>query len=178
MVAPAAAQVEVARRVALAMEAEALYERNRGDVPGLDIGLEPMQAELPKSVPEHEAEAFAHVALAGEWRADVIAEVGALKGAARDLTEFDGAEEGLIQATTEEKPDKVGASTPREVVRELGGRSGWRDPGVMDDATLPVQREELPLVPCGGETRGAREARAAQGRGACIRDISTNKGAP
>jgi len=151
MVAPAASEFEIARGVALAMEPEGLDKRDRGGVLGLDVGLEPVQAELAKGIVEYEAEAFAHKALASEWRADVIAEVSALKGAASDLTELDRAEEGVVPVPTDEEPDKVGAPTPGQISRELGGRPGRGNPGVMEGAAPPVQGEDFPFVCTTGE---------------------------
>ena len=145
------------------MEAERLDERDRRNVPRLDVGLEAVQPELAKGVVEDETEAFAHVSLPGERHANVIAQVGALKRAPHDLTELDGAKQHTIGVTTEEKANEVGPSTTGEVVRELGGRLGRRDPGLMKSATAAVEGEDRGLI--GAAEEGEVNPRAMPGRG-------------
>jgi hypothetical protein len=87
----------------------------------------------------------------------VIAEVGALKGAARDLAELDCAEENLVCPSAEEKANEVWATTPGEVSRELDACPGRRDPRVVKRAAPPVQSEHLGLI------RAAREGEVDSG---------------
>jgi hypothetical protein len=57
-------------------------------------------------VPEHELQAIAHVASAREGRAGVIAEVGALKAAPKDLTQREDAGDRIVlKAADEERLD-------------------------------------------------------------------------
>ena len=65
VVAPLAADQQVARRVALEAEAGAARQRDRGRVAGLDVRLDPVQRERAERVVEHLLEAGAHHPLAG-----------------------------------------------------------------------------------------------------------------
>jgi hypothetical protein len=150
MVSPAAAQLEVTRGVAFEVEPEPLHESERSHVSRLDVRLEAVEPKLLERVLKYEAKRLAHVPLAGEWGADVIAEVGALERAAGDLTELDRAEDGIVLVAPDEEADEGGRPAPREVAEELRRRPRWRDPGVVEGATAPIEREELSLI---GATR-------------------------
>src|SRR5689334_3666720 len=85
VVAPAATDLQIARREALATEAGALGECDRGAVAGLDVGLDPVQAQGGERPAQDELDPFSHIPIAGVGLPGGVAEVGALKGATDDL---------------------------------------------------------------------------------------------
>ena len=85
VVAPLAADQQVARREALQPEARAAGQRDRRCVAGLDVRLDAVQAQRAEGVVEHLLERLAHQALAGVLLVRVVAQVGGLERAADDL---------------------------------------------------------------------------------------------
>src|ERR1700741_3037912 len=81
VVAPPSADLEIARREALAGETGTGRQRDRCLVPGLDVRLDPVQSERLEGDADDEVESLAHVPLIGEPAADGVAEIRALEGA-------------------------------------------------------------------------------------------------
>ena len=162
MIAPAAAELEVTWRVPFTMKAEALNEGNRRRVLRLDVCLQSVKPELSEGVMENEPEGLGHVALPGERRADLVAEVGALEAAADNLAQLDSTNEGGVVGAADEETDEIGSLAAREVTGELRGGSRRHDPWRMECAAPPVQGEDVPLiaslrkreVDCGSPARG------------------------
>jgi hypothetical protein len=146
MVSPAAAELEIPGRVTFKAKPKAPHQTTRRHVSRLDIGLEAVEVELAEGVVEHEAKGLAHVSLAGEGGADVIAEVGALERATGDLAELDRADHGVVYVAPDEEPNEGGRPGPSEVTPELGGRLRGSDPRVVERPAPPIQRDQLPLI--------------------------------
>ena len=102
----------------------------------LDVRLDPVQAQVGERVAQHELDALAHVALAGERLADRVAEVRALQQPAGDLGEVEEAEDRVVLEPADEHRLEVGAARVGEVGGEpllvgrarsptAGGTSGW-----------------------------------------------------
>ena len=93
MVAPAAGDLQIPRRISLSAKTEPLDEPNRGAVAGLDVGFDTMKTEPPKGVIDHQREALGHEPLSLRRRERVVAEVTAAEGAVHDLADVDDADE-------------------------------------------------------------------------------------
>jgi len=103
VVAPAPTDLEILRRVAFAGEAKSSDERDGGHIAGLNVGLEPVEAECPEPIGEGKPQGLGHVAVPRPGRVDVVAEIGALEGPAHDLTDLDRAKDRIVfRATNEE----------------------------------------------------------------------------
>src|SRR3984885_8196631 len=96
VVAPATADLEIPRREALAHEPGAAGERDRSLVAGLDVGLDPVQAQRVERFADDQSDPLAHVALVGELAGDRVAEVGALERATRDMRQVEEPEDRPI----------------------------------------------------------------------------------
>src|SRR5262249_5699028 len=136
VVAPAAADLQVARRVALVAEACPLDEALRPFVVGLDVRLEPAQLQLSERVAQDELEAFRHQSLAGRGGERVVAEVRALEEAARDLADVVDARQRAVAATTDEEAALGAARAALEVGVELARRLRRVDPRPVQAAAL------------------------------------------
>src|SRR6185437_10056361 len=79
VVAPAAADLQIARRVALVAKARALHEELRALVVRLDVRLQAVEPQAAEAVPHHELQPFRHQPRAGRRRERVVAEVRALE---------------------------------------------------------------------------------------------------
>jgi hypothetical protein len=63
VIAPAAAELQILRRVTLLLKAETTHEPKRCHIVGLYVGLEPMQAIAPKGGFQDELEGSRHVSV-------------------------------------------------------------------------------------------------------------------
>src|SRR5207248_10956156 len=93
VVAPAASDLQIARREPLELEAGALDEPLRAVVPRLDVRLDAVELQLAEDVAQDELEPLRHQALARVRRERVVAEVRALEKAVRDLAQVVRADE-------------------------------------------------------------------------------------
>jgi hypothetical protein len=136
VVAPAAADFHVAARVTFAHEADALDERERAGIAGLDVRFDPMQTLEPKRVVEAERQRLRHVARARHAGKRVIAEVSALEGAADDLGEIHDAGERAVVAANDEECDVArrvaGEAMTLEIRRVRGRRERRMDPAAVE----------------------------------------------
>src|ERR1700680_2703898 len=146
VVAPAVADLEVARRETLEHEAAALDQRDRRQVAGLDVGLEAMQAQVQEGVPQQQLHALGHVALASVGSADVIAEISALQRAAHDLAEAEDAEDGAAAGAAGEQRQRVRAPRSRQEHLEGDAVQRRRHPGMVQATAGAHQRHQLRLV--------------------------------
>ena len=121
VVAPLAADQQVARGEALHAEAAASGERDRRDVAGLDVGLQAVQRQRPERMVEHLLERLAHEPLAGVASARVVAQVRRLERAADDLGDREHAGDRPVLGGTGEQAREVVAARAREQVVELVG---------------------------------------------------------
>src|SRR5882672_3617920 len=105
MIPPAAADLQIAPRIALAQKPGPLHQRNRGRVPRLNVCLQPVQFQMFEGVAKNELESIGHITLTGVACADVIAEESVLKTAAKNLAQVDGADNCALGCETNEKAD-------------------------------------------------------------------------
>ena len=91
VISPTAADLQVAGRVPFQSETARFDERDGRGIPGLDIGLEPVQPQGPECEPHDGPQAGAHESLALVAGEHVVAQVGAAKGAANDVRDVEDA---------------------------------------------------------------------------------------
>ena len=143
VVAPLAADQQVARGEALEPEAGAAGERDRRLVAGLDVGLQPVQGERPEGVVEHLLHRLAHQPLARVALVRVVAEVGGLEGAADDLRDREHAGDlALVLGQAGDEAGEVVAPRAGEEVVELVGALRRVGPRPVQLAALAGEREE------------------------------------
>src|SRR5438874_3224882 len=118
VVAPAAADLEVATRESLAAKAGPSRERDRGAVSGLDVCLDPMEIEVDESVTQHQFEPVAHEPLAGVRLAHRITEVCALERASGDVGQIEESHDRVVVAAAYEHRLEVRAPSVCEVGQE------------------------------------------------------------
>src|SRR5215216_5857158 len=146
VVAPLAVDLQVLLGEALAHEAAAADQRDRGRVPGLDVGLEPVQSELAEGVVEDEAHALGHVAAALQARDPAVADVRALQRAPHDLGDVEHAREpAVLTQADHERHERVVLGAPQQLI-ELGGGRRRRDPGSVKGAAARHRVEELVAI--------------------------------
>jgi hypothetical protein len=138
---PNACDAEVTLGGAFIAEVEGLDERDRGDVSRDDVGLDAVEGEGVEGEVDGEGECLAHVALAGVWGADPVAEGCGLKGAANDVVETDLADDGARVREGDEVTD-AGFCV-------AGGIEAVE--GLVVDGAFVAWEERLPgFEPCGG----------------------------
>src|SRR4051795_5284556 len=93
VVAPASADLQVARREALTPEARAFGQRQRALVARLDVRLDAVQEQLAEGEAQRQLHALVHVPTPREGLADPVAEIGVLERAADDLRELEDADD-------------------------------------------------------------------------------------
>jgi hypothetical protein len=124
VVAPLAADQQVARRVALEAEAGPARQRDRGRVAGLDVRLDPVQRERAEGVVEHQLETGPHHPLARVAGGAVVAEERRLERAAHDLGDVEDARDAAGVVVDDDEADEVVARAAAqqlvELVRALG----------------------------------------------------------
>ena len=104
VVAPAACDLHVTAREALARKPDALREPERPQVGGLDIDFDAVELELSKRDFERQRHSLRHVTAAGMRREREVAEIGALEGAAHDLGEIEHADQRVVLAAKHQYP--------------------------------------------------------------------------
>src|SRR5687767_14034464 len=140
VVAPAPADLEVARRVTLALEAGAADEREGGGVAGLDVGLDAVELEAGEGVAEHEPQALGHVAAPGVGLARVVAHVSAAEVAVDDLVEVERADDAVVLCAAGEEPHGLRDVAPFEESGELLRLLRGRDPSPVQAHARAHQR--------------------------------------
>ena len=163
VVAPLAADQQVARREALQAEAGAAGERDRGLVAGLDVRLDAVQAERAERVVEDLLERLAHQALAGVALVGVVAEVGGLEGAADDLGDREHARDLAVVGAAGEQAEEVLAARAAVELVELVGALGRVGPRPVQPVALAGEREELRPVLAGEHAQAHAGARRRVG---------------
>lgn len=126
MIAPASIDLQIARGIAFAHETAGTDERNRSQIPGLDVRFQPMQAQWAESPPNHEMQARRHDALALETRERVIAKVATAEGTKDHVRDIHHAGKGVVRFTAYEEAEAC--------------RSGKADKGL----TACIEPPELP----------------------------------
>src|SRR4029077_16653696 len=89
VIAPPTADPEIAARVPFPSKAQALYQRDRSAVVRLNVRLDAVQPQRTDRAAPRCPQRLAHIALAGERRTDVVAQVRAAEFPGHDLTELD-----------------------------------------------------------------------------------------
>src|SRR5712691_6777382 len=102
-----------------------------------------MELHRREGVPEHELNALAHVALARIGLRGVVAEVGAVKHSANDLTQGEEAHDGAVGESADEKALDVRLAAAAHPLAEGCGIGRWHHPASMECPTDPVQCNNL-----------------------------------
>jgi len=123
VIAPPTADPEIAARIPFPAKAQALHQRDRGSVVRLNVRLDAVQPQRTEREAQYCPQRLAHVALAGERRTDVVAQVRAAKFPGDDLTELDGAEHGAIGVPENEPALVLGMAIVAQQGAEGGGLS-------------------------------------------------------
>jgi len=135
MVAPAAANLGQPPRTAFAHKPARPGQRLRAPVVRLDVGLDAVELELPKGVPQHQPQSFAHQSTAGVRHERVIAHGAALEISADDVVQIDDAHEVAGLALDDEKAVVRAGGKAFEVFAKGGARPGLgRNPVAMERA--------------------------------------------
>jgi hypothetical protein len=123
MIAPATANLEVARRKPLHSKTKALHQRDRMRVLRLNVGFKPVKSQFPEAVGDDQAQPAAHKTTSGEWLERVVAKVRRLEATAHDFADVDDA--GDVVATRHnEEALSIAISEILNVPRELGAIGG------------------------------------------------------
>jgi hypothetical protein len=146
VVAPAAADLEVARREALELEAAAARERDRRRVARLDVRLEPVQVELRERMPQNQPEPLGHVAAAGVGGDRAVAQERTLQPAADDLADVREADDRRVLTPADEQRLERLVGRPCEQRRERLVAGRRLQPRVVERSTRPHRRDELRAV--------------------------------
>ena len=173
VVAPLAADQQVARREALQAEPGAAGQRDRGGVAGLDVRLDAVQAERAEGVVEDLLERLAHQPLAGVALVGVVAEVGGLERAADDLGDREHAgDRAGVDAAGQQAEEVLAARAAVELV-ELVRALGRVRPRPVQPVALAGEGEELRRGPR-GRARAGRRARPAGGSAGAMSEGRTD----
>lgn len=143
VIAPAAGDLQVARRVALEPEAVAGGHPARRFVLGLDVGLDAVKSQAPESVPQGESDAFGQVAARSEGPPDVVPHKGALEWPIEDLTEVDGAHDRIVIEPADQQALVLRRAQAAQVGRVRRQRHRGRDQAAVELAARAVERHEL-----------------------------------
>jgi hypothetical protein len=108
-----------------------------------------MQLQNREGVPQHQLQAFRHVALPVERTLRVIPHVGALEEAPHNLVQHEDADDRSILDSADEEAFDPRLPQPLHPLGEGGGIGRWRNPATMDRATRLIPRNHLSLVPAG-----------------------------
>src|SRR5450755_1106753 len=146
VVSPAVANLQVARRIPFLGETTRPDERDRCRIARLDVGLETMQLERSEPMAHGRPQAFAHQALALVTGEGVVADVGAAKQAANDVRDLDDADQRAAVATADQQGAVRRRRDPSEVLAELSGSNGRRDPRIVKCAAAPNRAGEVALI--------------------------------
>jgi hypothetical protein len=146
MIAPAAVDKQHAGREALLAEAMSPDQSQRGLVARLDAGLHPVQAQLLEGVPQHQPQAFRHVALAGGGSEGRVAQGGRLESSPDDIVDGEQAGHRAAAAHADHQPLAAGLGKACQVSPELLHRRGHGVPRMMQAHAGPSQHEEFVLI--------------------------------
>ena len=175
VLAPAAADLQVALGHALAPEAGPLQQRPRGDVLRQAGRLDAAEVDHGEGVVHHRRQRLAHQPLAGELRADPVADLRRLRRPAADVVERDRPHQPRILAPDQEERQRPAllARPPRPVdpVAEGPAREVVRRP-----ARLPVAQEALAAAAQHAPRRHGRPSPAAAGSSARSRSQAARSG--
>src|SRR6266542_633210 len=105
---------------------------------------------MVEGISKRKLEGFCHITLAGVLRADIVAEVGILKSAAKNLTQVDRADDSASCCQANEKADRIFSVRPVEKGCELFRRGWRRDQTAMKARACTVKRNELRPIAAGG----------------------------
>src|SRR4051812_18669064 len=151
VIAPAAADLQIARREALPAEARLACQCQRALVRRLDVGLDAVQAQLAEREAQCLLHAVAHVPLPGKRPADPVAQIRVLERPADHLGELEEADDRVVLGTPrKQRVEVVGAVAFEQspVARCVRGRIRPR-PMQLDarlnqvDELAPVARRRL-----------------------------------
>ncbi len=143
VVAPAIVDIQAHWRSAGALESVAFDQALGGQVVGLDMGLEKIQAQIVKSEIDHARKAIGHVAQTGELRVQVVAKSGRVAGFSYYTVEIDHADDGLRADKVDCKAFVIAAPETGKVAIEAGRRQRERNPGVILLNVAPRQGEKI-----------------------------------
>src|SRR6202034_3759164 len=152
MVAPFAADLQVAAGEALPFEAEALDQPDRAGVAGLDVRLDPVQAKLAEHRPEHRPQAPRHQALPGVRGKGAVAEGSRLQAAANDVVDVHHTDQAAAGPVPDQVAGLVVARDPFQVGSEELGGVRQAEPGSMQRLAGASRVDELGRV--GGRRLG------------------------
>jgi len=100
-------------------------------------------------MPQHELQAFGHVALAVERTLRVVPHVGALEEAANNLVQHKDADDRSVLDPADEEAFDPWLPQPLYPFVEGFGFGRWRDPTTMDQLARSISRDYLCLIPPG-----------------------------
>ena len=182
MVAPAATNLEVARRIALLAEPAGRNQRDGGHIVGLDVGLKAMKLEHLERVAHHGLKPLLHETLTLMPHEGVIAQVAALKQPADDVGQIDDADDCLVVLSADEEGVVRRRRHALDVGAKLGGSIGRTHPRTMEDPALADGSQERLHVGKDGladEYPDFHCAPTAQGLGGAVRHpIEAQRWAP
>jgi hypothetical protein len=92
---------------------------------------------------QREAERFGHVALTGERRADLVAEVRALEASSHDLAQVDAAQDRSVRHSADQEAREVCTAASISVGGELTRSDGRRGKSSMKSPARAVQPGKL-----------------------------------
>src|ERR1700678_224069 len=146
VIAPASVDEQHARRVALLLEAMSPAQSKRGLVSRLNAVLQPVQAKLLEGVPQHQPQAFRHVALTGRGREGRVDQAGGLEASPDDVVDGDVASYRAAAAHAHQQALGGWAGEARQVNLELLRRAGHGVPRMVQAHASPGQFEEFVLI--------------------------------
>src|SRR4029077_7741152 len=103
VVAPATADLEIARREALTAKAASQGERERAPVARLHVALPPVESQHLEGDAQREPDALGHEPLPGGAGEGVVADECALQRAAHDLVQVDDADDRAVLTPADEE---------------------------------------------------------------------------
>jgi hypothetical protein len=146
VIAPAAADLEIALGEALANEPAAAGERDRREIARLDVRLEAVQSKLAKGPPQDEQHAVGHVTQPRVGGHAVVAQERALERPPDDLAEGELADDRAVhEATRDERLDRL-VARPRQQRVECRARDRRRHPRPVQATARPHRGDERVAV--------------------------------
>ena len=146
VLAPFAADLQVAAGEALLLEAEALDQPDRPGVAGLDVRLDPVQAEVAEHRSEHRPQAPRHQALPGVRGKGAVAQGSRLEAAANDVVDVHHADEAAAGPVPDQVAGLVVARDPFQVSSEELRGVGQAEPGSVQRFAGAHRVDELGRV--------------------------------
>jgi hypothetical protein len=146
VVAPVAADVQVARRKTLAGEAKPPHQGDGRRVARLDVRLHAVQAERIEGVTHGQAHRLGHQAAPGAPGHAIIPEIGAAERAENDVGNIDHADDARAGDLARDQADIRAGQGPGEPGVEAGVVSERLDPGQMMRAAVLIGADQLRTV--------------------------------